>query len=195
MERFRDVLLDVWREVCRHIEIRESAGTIAEMLANHLPLACLLVRRLDGQHQTLETVAVGQPVAGPLDATVRTPLTPAKHKRLLAWANAGELLHVQRMKRSGTLDKAEHNYNWRGDDIGYAGIHRRLMHKRGKAKDNPCLHCGTMADDWSYNHTDPNERTCLWRGRPAAYSLNLAEYDSLCRSCHSKRDRRYKRRG
>jgi len=103
MERFRDVLLDVWREVCRHIEIRESAATIAEMLANHLPLACLLVRRLDGQHQTLETVAVGQPVAGPLDATVRTALTPAKHRRLLSWAKAGELSHGQRMRRSGDL--------------------------------------------------------------------------------------------
>jgi transcriptional regulator with GAF, ATPase, and Fis domain len=103
MERFRDVLLDVWREVCRHIEIHESAGTLAAMLAHHLPLAFLLVRRLDGQHQTLETVAVGQPVAGPLDANVRTPLTSAKQRRLVAWAASGEVLHGQRMKRSGDL--------------------------------------------------------------------------------------------
>ena len=39
MERFRDVLLDVWREACRHIEIAESTAAIAPMLAHHLPLS------------------------------------------------------------------------------------------------------------------------------------------------------------
>ena len=103
MERFHDVLLDVWREVGRHLEIRESAPTIAAMLAKHLPLACLLVRRLDGQHQALDTVALGQPVSQPLDVAARTSLTAAKYKRLLAWSQESELLHGQRLKRSGDL--------------------------------------------------------------------------------------------
>jgi transcriptional regulator with GAF, ATPase, and Fis domain len=103
MERFRDVLLDVWREACRHIEIAESTATIAPMLAHHLPLAYLLVRRLDGGHQALETVAVGMPERGPLQATTRTPLTPAKFNRLFAWAKSGSVLHTQHAKRSGDL--------------------------------------------------------------------------------------------
>jgi formate hydrogenlyase transcriptional activator len=103
LERFHDVLLDVWRESCRHIEIRESAGTLAGMLARHLPLACLLVRRLDSQHPSLDTVAVGQPTPGPFHATVRTPLTAAKSRRLLVWAGESKVLHGQRAKRSGDL--------------------------------------------------------------------------------------------
>jgi hydrogenase-4 transcriptional activator len=103
LERFRDVLLDVWREACRHIEIRESTATIASMLAKGLPLAGLIVRRLDDQHQTLETIAVGQPLGESPQTTLRTPLTAAKYKRLLAWASEGEVIHGQRAKRSGDL--------------------------------------------------------------------------------------------
>ena len=103
MERFREVLLDVWREVCRHIEIHESAATLAPLLAQHLPLACLLVRRLDAQHHGLETVAAGLPAGGDLHAAVRTTLTPAKFRRLEHWAARGELLHGQRAGRSGDV--------------------------------------------------------------------------------------------
>src|SRR5207249_4639205 len=60
VDRFSSVLLDVWREAGRHIEIRESASNIARLLAEHLPLAHLLVRRLDATHHALETIAVGQ---------------------------------------------------------------------------------------------------------------------------------------
>ena len=93
MERFRDVLLDVWREACRHIEIRESTATVAAMLAKGLPLAGLIVRRLDEQHQALETIAVGQPGGDAVETTLRTALTPAKYKRLLAWAG-GDITKV-----------------------------------------------------------------------------------------------------
>jgi hydrogenase-4 transcriptional activator len=103
MERFRDVLLDVWREACRHIEIHESTDAIAPMLARHLPLAGLLVRRLDAQHSQLETVAVGHPPAGRLYASPRSPLSPARYKRLVTWAGRGQVLHGQRVARSGEL--------------------------------------------------------------------------------------------
>jgi transcriptional regulator with GAF, ATPase, and Fis domain len=101
VERFREVLLEVWREACRHIEIHESADTLAAMLAHHLPLSCLLVRRLDPAHQCLDTVAVGQPTPGSIQATARTQLTPAKFRRLLTWAGAGQVLHCLRRERSG----------------------------------------------------------------------------------------------
>ena len=56
-EPFRDVLLEVWREAGRHIEIHESSATIAAMLERHLPLAALLVRRFDASGHALDTVA------------------------------------------------------------------------------------------------------------------------------------------
>ena len=81
MERFREMLLDVWREACRHIEINESATTLAALLAQHLPLSYLLVRRFDSSTQSLSTVAVGQPVPSPLDLSTRTAGTPASTAR------------------------------------------------------------------------------------------------------------------
>lgn len=103
MERYGQLLLDIWREACRHIEINESATTIAKMLAEHLPLSAILIRRFDQQHQTIDTVALGQPVEQFLHATVKTISTPAKFKRVLTWAESGEILHGQRLKRAGDL--------------------------------------------------------------------------------------------
>src|SRR5262245_16950305 len=103
MERFRDVLLDVWREVCRHIEIDQSAGTIAAMLVRHLPLACLLVRRLDSVHAILEAVAVGQPAQEPFHATPKNSISATQLHRLNSWAKTRSVLHGNRAKRSGNL--------------------------------------------------------------------------------------------
>jgi transcriptional regulator with GAF, ATPase, and Fis domain len=102
MELFRDVLLDVWREACRHIEISESTATIAAMLMQHLPLASLLVRRFDMQHACLDTVAVGPAPRAAPSAASRTSCSAAKFKRLLAWARQGTLL-----RGAGREDVAE----------------------------------------------------------------------------------------
>src|SRR5262245_43825792 len=56
MERFRDLLLNVWREACRHIEIHESTETIARMLHRHMPVAEVIVREIDVERSRLETV-------------------------------------------------------------------------------------------------------------------------------------------
>jgi hypothetical protein len=47
MDRFREILLAVWREACQHIEIHESASGIAALLAEHIPLERLTVERID----------------------------------------------------------------------------------------------------------------------------------------------------
>jgi hypothetical protein len=59
---FREVLLQVWREVGRHLEIQESCATITRMLAQHFPLQSLIVRRFDASHHSLQTVAMSEVV-------------------------------------------------------------------------------------------------------------------------------------
>ena len=59
MERFQHVLLGVWQEACRHIDISQSTANIAPMLVRHLPVEQVLVRRIDTARSCLETVAVG----------------------------------------------------------------------------------------------------------------------------------------
>ena len=100
-EPFRDALLEVWREACRHIEIHESASTIAAMLERHLPLAALLIRRLDPVHHALDTVAIGVPRGGLLHTTPRTSLSADLFRRIVAWAKAKSVVQSPRSKRTG----------------------------------------------------------------------------------------------
>lgn len=103
MERFREVLLDVWREACRHIEITESSATIAAMLAKYLPLECLLVRRIDLLHSHLDTVAVGRVGRWSVETTARTACAGAGMKRLMAWAREGRVFHRKRETESAVF--------------------------------------------------------------------------------------------
>jgi hydrogenase-4 transcriptional activator len=89
MERFDKILLDVWREAGRHLAIRESAANIAGLLAEHLPLSYLLVRRFDELHGALDTVAVGHSKGIHATPLSKTLLNPARIKRLAAWGRQG----------------------------------------------------------------------------------------------------------
>ena len=55
-----DLLLNVWREACRHLELAESVERIALLLADHVPADYLVVRQIDLTRGGLETVAVGR---------------------------------------------------------------------------------------------------------------------------------------
>jgi hydrogenase-4 transcriptional activator len=50
-------LAELWREVSRHLELDESVRRIAPMLAGHLPVDLIVVRRLDREPVRLTTVA------------------------------------------------------------------------------------------------------------------------------------------
>src|SRR5205823_12696353 len=93
----RDLLLAVWREACRHIEIRQSTGTIARLLADWMPIDALLVYELDVRRSRLETVAVGSPrPRASLESGARE-CSSAEAARLLAWCWRGAVGHrVQR---------------------------------------------------------------------------------------------------
>jgi hydrogenase-4 transcriptional activator len=98
---FQDLLLEVWREACRHIEIRESTATFAEMLAEHLPLASLSVWRFEPQQKTAEIVGlVGESVfesLGPVTCTT------SQWRKLSAWSRSGNVLHGKQGKNCGEL--------------------------------------------------------------------------------------------
>jgi len=93
MEKFQSLLLTVWREACRHIEIRQSAETIAPMLLRDMPVGQLLVRRIDRQRSCLETVAVGLPTSKHPHPETRTECSALQVKKLLTWCRRGKVVH------------------------------------------------------------------------------------------------------
>lgn len=67
---------------------------------------------------------------------------------------------------------------------GYCAMRQRLVTARGPAAAQPCAGCDRDAQLWSYDGTDPDERTDPVRG--CRYSLDPARYRALCRSCHRR---------
>lgn len=79
----------------------------------------------------------------------------------------------------------EQNPNWLGDDAGYYAMHDRVKRSRGTAKQHQCVDCGTQAQHWSYNHTDPRERVAEHLG---PYGLSGEHYSPRCVRCHKRFD-------
>ena len=102
MEALRSLLLDVWREVCRHIEIGEATENIAAMLVGHMPLELVLVRRLDRTRQCLETVAAGPAATAAHLPEVKSECSEDQTSALLAWCRQGTVFCGRRLDAEET---------------------------------------------------------------------------------------------
>ena len=89
MDRHHRLLLNVWREACRHIEIVESLDRIAPLLVHEFPADVILIRRISADRNSIETVASTsgrRPRKG--EAESKTECTADQMQALLAWANS-----------------------------------------------------------------------------------------------------------
>lgn len=139
----------------------------------------------------------------PLIDTVRKPHIPKpcsiegcdEPSMCRSWCNA----HYQRWYKFGDPltfkgpQRGAERYNWLGDDAGYMQAHDRVRRSRGKASEHPCQHCMKPAEQWAYDHADPDERSEIQvdrGGEPSTltYSLDLEHYVPLCIPCHLRFD-------
>lgn len=68
------------------------------------------------------------------------------------------------------------NYNWKGEDVGYAALHIWVRAKLPKP--DFCQHC--------------HEKPPLDLANKGTYDRNLENWEWLCRSCHMTKDGRMK---
>lgn len=74
--------------------------------------------------------------------------------------------------------RGENNPSWKGDGVGWNGIHWWLRRHHPKA--GTCEECGRLGKtDWAFLH------------HPEPYTRVLSDYAELCRSCHVRFDRGY----
>jgi transcriptional regulator with GAF, ATPase, and Fis domain len=92
MKQFSPLLLDVWREVCRHIEIGESVERVAPLLVRRLPVDLVLVRHLDVPRSLVETVGSGLGRPGQSAPPPRSVCRPEDMERLLVWCKQQTIL-------------------------------------------------------------------------------------------------------
>jgi transcriptional regulator with GAF, ATPase, and Fis domain len=86
----RDLVLDVWREVCRHIAIDESVARLTPLLVRRLPVEQVLIRQVDAVKGGVETVALGFVSAGPNVLESRTACAPQDVARIVEFCHSGQ---------------------------------------------------------------------------------------------------------
>jgi hydrogenase-4 transcriptional activator len=91
MNEIKEVMIDIWREACRHIEITESLPLIAELLKQHLPMEQLFIRRYDATNQLLETIAFGLNESSKSPYTIATQCNQAQVGLVSHWHQQGKV--------------------------------------------------------------------------------------------------------
>ncbi len=92
MEQHSRLLLSVWREACRHIEIAEAIDLITPLVLDQLPLDQLLLRVIEVDRGAVDTVAATSREDKPPAARLRTQLKPEGIERLLGWCRRGQII-------------------------------------------------------------------------------------------------------
>ncbi len=82
-------------------------------------------------------------------------------------------IHKEKIRQSAK--RGENNPNWKGDNIGYYGIHDWIEKLRGKA--NKCEFCGVL-----------NPKRFEWSNISQRYRRDVSDWQQLCASCHRKYD-------
>lgn len=102
-------------------------------------------------------------------------------------------MHAARVERHGDASvklptgqaRGEANTRWTGDQASYNAVHLRVKVVRGRAPGHPCALCaGRQAQQWAYDHEDPDERA----SDVGPYSVVLDHYLPLCIPCHKRFD-------
>ncbi|MBN2801050.1 MAG: sigma-54-dependent Fis family transcriptional regulator [Deltaproteobacteria bacterium] len=86
-----ELLLDTWRQVSEHLELRACCEALWPRLQAVLPTARLWVRRVEPAHGWIETVAVAPWEHPRSERTTRDPLSPEALALLLTWALRGQV--------------------------------------------------------------------------------------------------------
>lgn len=92
--------------------------------------------------------------------------------------------HTARVARHGSVD-AVHTPPLVSNP-SYRTVHSRVSKTRGHASTHLCVTCGLPAEEWAYDHTDPDERTDSARG--LKYSTEVRHYQPMCHKCHTEFD-------
>jgi hydrogenase-4 transcriptional activator len=85
------LITQVWKEVCRHLDIRESVDRLRPILAKSLPLMALAVRRIELQRGCIETVARSTAGSGERTQFGKTSLNDDQMKQVLTWIRQGRV--------------------------------------------------------------------------------------------------------
>ena len=103
MQKFMPLLLEIWREACRHIEVREFVARIAPVLIRRLPVDLVLVRRLNYQRANVETVGTELCRPGSVPERARNDCSAEQLEGLVEWCRKGQVARGDAREVGGRL--------------------------------------------------------------------------------------------
>lgn len=90
---------------------------------------------------------------------------------------AGKKKHTpESIQKIKDAQSGEKSYNWKGDSVGYAGLHQWIKKQWGKAKLCEGENC------------KGNSARFEWANRSGKYKRVRSDWLQLCSSCHHIRD-------
>src|SRR5690606_3679258 len=92
MQQFSRLLLDVWREAGRHIEIDVFTDTVTGLLSKQAPLGQVVVRRFEREPGGVVTVAAAPLRAGGRLSEDRRTLSAGELRSVLRWGRGDQIL-------------------------------------------------------------------------------------------------------
>lgn len=93
------------------------------------------------------------------------------------WMRGRKHLESTKLKMSISHGKNELSPKWKGDRVGYVGLHIWVSNHLGKPHN--CEHCG---------NAELKHRQYHWANKSGEYKRELSDWIRLCVSCHSKYD-------
>jgi len=87
-----------------------------------------------------------------------------------------------RKAKIGMIYVGENNPSWKGDKVGYFGLHKWVYKKLGRPK--KCEHCGEIKE---------NNRALHWANKSGEYKRDIGDWLRLCVPCHSRYDKGFVR--
>ena len=76
-------------------------------------------------------------------------------------------------RRQALIANSENRKDWKGDDVGYSGLHKWVYVRLGKIPE--CMYCGT-------------DESLQWANISGKYKRDLLDWVRLCAKCHRDYD-------
>src|SRR5262245_35179243 len=98
-----NVILEVWREACRHADMGAALERIASVVGDQIHADFLAIRRVEIEREQLDTVAIAGFGAAPLPHRGRSHCSSEQIQDILEWARIGRLISTRREPRHPLL--------------------------------------------------------------------------------------------
>ena len=96
--------------------------------------------------------------------------------------------HSERWKEMKKTQIGENSPNWKGDKVGYWGVHDWIQKKLGKPK--KCEHCGKIGM-YNYRKNGVKVWNIQWANKTGKYLRDINDWLQLCSKCHSEYDKKF----